>query len=106
MFLFVTAMGWVIGGLYEEIAFHGFIFTRIEKMAGRRHGTTIAVTMTALIFGIYHFQLGTSGVINALVAGLGYHLLGLYFRRNLWYSLFAHGTFDTIAISLIYLGYW
>lgn len=106
MYLFVVVMGWVIGGIYEEIVFHGFIFTRLEKTFAGNYATIIAVILTTIIFGAYHIQLGTSGVINATLAGLGYHLLMLPFNRNLWYAFFAHGVFDTIALTYIYLGYW
>lgn len=106
MYIFVLLMGWVVGGLYEEIVFHGFIFTRIEKLIGSKYALQISVLLTGLIFGLYHFQLGTTGMINAFIAGLGYQLIMLRFKRNIWYSFFAHGIFDTIGITLIYLGYW
>ena len=30
-FFLMVITGWLIGGFYEEIVFHGFIFTRLEK---------------------------------------------------------------------------
>ena len=106
MYIFVLLMGWIVGGIYEEIVFHGFILTRIEKMIGGKYATAISISLAGIIFGLYHIQLGTSGVINAFLAGLGYQLIMLRYKRNIWYSFFAHGIFDTIGITLIYLGYW
>jgi membrane protease YdiL (CAAX protease family) len=62
MYIFVLVMGWIIGGIYEEIVFHGFIFTRIEKMFGGKYATAISVLITGVIFGLYHIQLGAAGV--------------------------------------------
>lgn len=104
-YIFIMAMGWVVGGLYEEIVFHGFIFTRLEKIIPGKYSTTVSFICTAIIFGLYHLQLGTEGVINALLAGAGYHALILFHKRNLWYGIFCHAVFDTIAITLLYLGY-
>jgi membrane protease YdiL (CAAX protease family) len=106
MYIFILAMGWLVGGWYEEIVFHGFIFTRIEKMVGGKYAVLVSVLLTGIIFSLYHFQLGASGMINAFIAGLGYQLVMLRFKRNIWYSFFAHGIFDTIGITFIYLGYW
>lgn len=103
-YIFILIMGWVVGGLYEEIIFHGFIFTRIEKMLTVKYATVISFILTSILFGLYHLQLGTGGAINAFLAGAGYHALTLFYKRNLWYGIFCHAVFDTIAITLIYLG--
>lgn len=103
-FLFLL-LGWLIGGFYEEIVFHGFIFTRLEKMIQGSYSTHISFVITAFIFGIYHFQLGALGVINALLVGTVYLALFLYFKRNLWYSIICHGIYNSLVMTLIYNGY-
>ena len=105
-YLFILAMGWVVGGFYEEIVFHGFIFTRLEKLVPGKYAVTISFCLTNIIFALYHLQLGTTGVINAFIAGIAYHALMLRYKRNIWYSIFCHAVFDTIALTFIYLGYW
>lgn len=104
-YLFILIMGWLVGGLYEEIVFHGFIFTRLEKMIKGEYSTQISFFITACIFGAYHFQLGVLGLINALIVGSIYLALFLYFKRNLWYSIMCHGVYNTIVMTLIYLEY-
>lgn len=102
-YLILVIMGWLIGGLYEEVVFHGFIFTRLEKMISGPYATKISFILTSIIFGFYHFQLGLGGLINALIVGAGYLAIFLYFKRNLWYSIVCHGTYNTIIMTLIYM---
>jgi len=104
-YFFIIIMAWLIGGFYEEIVFHGFIFTRLEKMLPGKYATSIAFMVTVIIFGAYHFQLGADGLINALFVGAVYLALFLFYKRNLWYSIICHGVYNTIVITMIYHGY-
>ncbi|WP_146104984.1 CPBP family intramembrane glutamic endopeptidase [Nonlabens tegetincola] len=104
-YFFTLIMGWLIGGLYEEIVFHGFIFTRLEKIFQSAYSTHISFALTACIFGAYHFQLGTLGLINALIIGSVYLILFLLFKRNLWYSIICHGVYNSIVMTMIYHEY-
>lgn len=102
--LLVSSMGWLVGGFYEELVFHGYIFTRIEKAVHAKWATAIAFVVSNLIFALYHFQLGVEGVLVAFIAGCCYHGLMLKFDRNVWYAFFFHGFYDSIALTDIYLG--
>lgn len=104
-FFIMVIMGWLIGGFYEEIVFHGFIFTRLEKIIKGKYSTFISAFATITIFGFYHIQLGALGLINALVVGAVYLALFLYFKRNLWHSIFCHGFYNTMVMILIYYDY-
>ncbi len=104
-YLFLVIMGWLIGGVYEEIVFHGFMFARLEKMIGGKYATHISFVITASLFGAYHVQLGADGLINALLVGAVYLALFLYFKRNLWYPIICHGVYNTLVMTLIYFGY-
>ena len=105
-YIFIIAMGWLIGGFYEEVVFHGFIFTRLEKLIAGKHAVTISFWLSNIIFALYHVQLGIGGIINAFIAGIVYHALILHYKRNMWYGIFCHAIFDTIGLTFIYLGYW
>jgi membrane protease YdiL (CAAX protease family) len=105
-YIFILIAGFIVGGFYEELVFHGFIFTRIEKIAAGKYALAFSFILTNLIFGLYHFQLGIAGMLNAFIAGCAYHALMIRFNRNLWYSIFFHTFFDAIALTYIYLGYW
>lgn len=104
-YIIIIIMGWLVGGLYEEIVFHGFIFSRLEKMIQNKYATAIAFIIVVILFGAYHYQLGGAGLINALIVGAVYLTLFLFFKRNLWYSILCHGVYNTIVITLIYHGY-
>jgi len=104
LLLFVV-LGWLIGGFYEEIVFHGFIFTRLEQMIPGKYATLLGFVVSCLLFGAYHLQMGSGGAFNALVVGGVYQGLFLYFKRNLWASIICHGVYNTIVMTLIYLGY-
>ncbi len=104
-YLFLLIMGWLVGGFYEEIVFHGFIFTQLEKILPQKKTLFTSFLLTNLIFSLYHFQLGYEGGINAFLAGSIYHALTLWYNRNLWYGIFCHAIFDSIALTQLYFGY-
>ena len=105
-YVFILAAGFVVGGFYEEIVFHGFIFTRLNKIISGKSALIVSFILTNLLFGLYHIQQGTSGIINAFIAGCAYNALMIKFNRNLWYAILFHAFFDAIGLTYIYLGYW
>ena len=103
-YVFILIIALLVGGFYEEIIFHGFIFTRLEKTFKGKWATSAAFILTTIIFGLYHFQQGIKGILLTAIAGAVYHALILKFNRNLWYGVFVHAFFDFIGLTLIYLG--
>ena len=103
-YVIILIIALLVGGFYEEIIFHGFIFTRLEKIFKGKWATPVAFILTTIIFGLYHFQQGIKGILLTAIAGAVYHALILKFNRNLWYGLFVHAFFDFIGLTLIYLG--
>lgn len=104
-YVFLLVMGWIIGGFYEEVVFHGFIFTSLEKMMSGKYATSISFIITSILFGFYHFQLGGADAFNAFIIGMGYLSLVLYFKRNIWYGVFCHAAYNSMAMTFLYLGY-
>lgn len=105
LYVFLLLMGWLVGGLYEEIVFHGFVFTQLEKLFSPKKTVWISFLLTNILFGLYHLQLGYEGAINAWLAGSAYQAIILLNKRNIWYGILAHAIFDTIALTALYLGY-
>jgi membrane protease YdiL (CAAX protease family) len=103
-FVFITIAAWIIGGFYEEIIFRGFIQKTIENWFNNKHSFLYAGLITSIIFGLYHWQQGFLGILAATLGGLFWTYLFKQFGRNLWYTIFSHAFFDTITLSLIYLG--
>ena len=87
----MMVMGFLIGCVYEEFVFHGFIFTKLEKIFDSRYGTTISFVITSVLFGSYHIQLGSFGVLNTFIIEMVYLGLFVYFKQYLWYSVLTHG---------------
>ena len=104
-YIMMLIMAWLIGGVYEEIVFHGFIFFQFKKLFKFKHNVVISFLLTGILFGLYHLQLGPADTLNAFVAGLFYHFMALRFKGNLWYAVICHGTYNTIIITMLYLGF-
>ncbi len=104
-YLFMLLIALLVGGFFEEIFFHGFIFTRFEKIFPIKFATATGIILSNIIFGLYHFHMGIKEILLATTAGLAYHYLIIKFNRNLWYGIFFHTFFDFIGLTQIYLGY-
>jgi uncharacterized protein len=104
-YLFLLLMALLVGGFFEELFFHGFVFTRFEKMFTGKNTVLLSVIFSNVIFGLYHFHMGIKEIFLATIAGLAYHWLIIKFNRNLWYGLFFHTFLDFIGLTQIYLGY-
>ena len=95
----------IIGGFYEEIVFRGFIQTKVrEWLMNYKHSFWPAGFLTSFLFGLYHWQQGIFGIIPAFLGGLLWTFLLWRYKGNLWYPIISHAVFDTIALTMIYLG--
>jgi uncharacterized protein len=99
-----TIAAWLIGGFYEEIIFRGFIQKTFENWFNNKHSFLIAGITTSIIFGLYHWQQGYLGIIAATLGGFYWTYLFKRSGKNLWITIFSHAIFDTITLTLIYLG--
>lgn len=99
--LMIITAAWLIGGLYEEIVFRGYIQFLLDK---RFTKSTMfwSVIVTSVLFGLYHWQQGIFGVISAVLGGLFWGMLCKKFDNNLWIPILSHAIFDTITLVLIY----
>jgi membrane protease YdiL (CAAX protease family) len=91
-------------GFGEETFFRGYLFERLEKLAGETQIATIGVVgLTSLMFAVLHFDQGIAGIEQALVTGV---VFGSIFAitRQLWLVICAHAAFDLAAVALIYWG--
>ena len=105
-YLFIVLAAWLVAGGYEEIIFRGFIQSRFaELFKTKKYGFLLASCFTSLLFGLYHIQQGPSGVIHATLFGFLCSFLLNHFKGNLWYGMIFHAFYDTLALTLIYLGY-
>ncbi|KKO89266.1 hypothetical protein AAW12_24495 [Sphingobacterium sp. Ag1] len=93
----------VIGGLYEEIVFRGYIQNVLEKRIFKGYSPMVSIFVVSILFGFYHLQQDIFAVIAAVMGGLYWSML--YKKSgNLWVAIASHALFDTITLILIYKG--
>lgn len=100
-----VALSWILAGLTEEIAFRGWIMTRLAEVGRFSTGAwVIVVVASSALFGALHAYQGVSGMVANGFTGLV--LAGVYLGtgRNLWAAIGTHGVLDTAGFILIYLG--
>ena len=103
-FLFLMALGWVVGGFLEEFTFRGFIVGRVRWLLGS--GTVaswLAVLAAAIPFGIAHLYQGVTGMIATGMIGFVLGAVYVFHRFNLWYAVFTHGFVNTVGIIAMYM---
>ena len=88
-------LGGIIVPLKEELVFRGLIYPPLRKGYGKTGG----ILLTAMFFGILHFDL-----IRFLPLLLGGVVLTLIYERtqSLWSSIIAHGTWNSLMILLMW----
>jgi membrane protease YdiL (CAAX protease family) len=85
----------------EELLFRGLVlrgFVRLFRGAGRSLGPLLAVTSTGIVFGLAHFELLEFPALAAF--GIVLSVMAYKFRR-LGPGIFAHATFNLLAILFI-----
>jgi uncharacterized protein len=97
------AIGWLVGGLIEELLFRGFLLDRVSQLAGGGAiGAAAGIVAQALLFGALHLYQGSTGFVFtglfALVYGVAFIVLG----RNLWPLILVHGAWNSVAITGFY----
>ena len=103
--IFTIIAAWLIGGLYEEIVFRGFIQSTITQWFGNSSRSFwLAGLVTSILFGLYHWQQGIFGIIPSALGGLLWTFLLRRYENNLWYPIISHAVYDTIALTMIYKG--
>jgi len=104
--LLMLALVWTFAAFGEEIAFRGYLITRIAGLLGGQKGAwVVALLVSGVVFGIPHLYQGTGGALSTGIGGLLYGAIFLLGRRNLWLPIMAHGMEDTIGVAALFLGW-
>lgn len=103
--LLSLAVTWTLAAFGEEMVYRGYLLDRVAGLAGGgRAAWALALVLTSTLFGIVHLYQGASGVIATGLSGLVFGALYLASGRNLWAPIIAHGAYDTLGFTLIFLG--
>jgi membrane protease YdiL (CAAX protease family) len=94
-----------LGGFCEEIIYRGYILKRLAKILGdTKRAWLLSAIIAAIVFGIGHSYQGASGILATAVIALLFGLIFAFNRNNLFVLVLTHGIYNTIAITMIYLG--
>lgn len=85
----------LIGPAVEEIAFRGVV----QPALGRRFGPPAGIAVTALLFGIYHFDLWM--FVPTFVLGLALGWLAEN-RRGLWPPIALHVLYNAVTVVAVF----
>ena len=95
---------WVAAAFGEELIFRGYLMNRFAALGGgSATAWAIAILGQAVLFGAGHLY---AGVGSAITTSFGAIFTGIFFfvaGRNLWALIIAHGIWDSLGITLIYL---
>lgn len=98
-------LSWTMAAFGEELAYRGWLMTRTAQVLGQgRPAWMVALCISAVLFGLAHSYQGPAGMLSTGITGAALGTLYLACGRNLWPAIVAHGTIDTVAVVLIYLG--
>jgi len=101
----MLALGWFVGGLFEEFFFRGYLFNRISMVIRNPLLYKIAaISFTSIVFAFAHTYQGIGGIIDTFLFSVILGLFYLWFGRNVWYLILIHGFYDTVGIFRLYLG--
>jgi uncharacterized protein len=98
-------LGWALGAFAEELAYRGYLLTRVRQALGSgRTATVVAVLVTSVLFGLVHSEQGAIGVVVVTLDALAFSVLRYRFR-SVWASILAHGFNNTIGfIAFFFVG--
>ncbi len=95
-FLLIAGLGSTLVPLAEEIAFRGLFYQWLRQ----RWGIQVALIVSALLFAVMHEVPEIIPAITAL--GIIFAAL-LQITRSIWPAVVAHGTFNFVMTTFLYL---
>lgn len=105
MLLLALSAVYVVSSVGEEVIYRGFLMTRLAEMgSGTRAAWGIALVISAVVFGLAHFDWGLVGIVQTSFMGLALAASYLLVKRNLWALVLAHAYIDTLLLVQMYLG--
>jgi membrane protease YdiL (CAAX protease family) len=99
-----------LGGVYivssfgEEVIYRAFLINRISELGlATKKGTTIAIIISSIVFGLVHYEWGPMGMVQTGFMGLALGICYIKLKKRLWILILAHAYMDTILIIQMYL---
>lgn len=97
----LLAITWTLAAFGEEVAYRGFMLTRLRQAIGGgtagAAATVAAAVVVALLFGWAHNEQGVIGMATTAIDALLFTWLRFRYR-TLWAAVLAHGFNNTIGL--------
>lgn len=104
MLLLALMAVYIASSFGEEVVYRGFLISRLLELGnGGALASTMAVTASAIVFGLVHFSWGIVGIIQTTFMGAALGISYLALKRQLWVLVLAHCYLDTLLLIQIYL---
>jgi membrane protease YdiL (CAAX protease family) len=103
MLLGMLVLGWIVGALLEELAYRGYLQTRMRQLLGNGAvALVVTVLRSSVLFGRVHSEQGLIGIVIVTLDGIAWSVLR-YRHKTLWASVLAHGFNNTIGFVTFFL---
>jgi CAAX protease family protein len=100
LLLVLLLASWTLAAFVEEVAFRGYLRTRLTDALGPgRAAGLLAAVLAGAAFGLAHSEQGAVGVGATFLDALFFTVLTIRSRAGLWASILAHGFNNTIGIT-------
>ena len=103
-FFILFIIMWIFAAFGEEFLFAGYYMKHLAELLGDTNKTWfLSAIILSIYFGVSHNYQGTSGMISVGLVSTIFFFTFYRNRTNLALLVFAHGFYDTIGLTLIYL---
>jgi len=98
----LLAVSWTLAAFGEELAYRGYLLTRLrEVLPAGTVATVLASVAAATLFGWAHNEYGWVGVAQVTLDALFFTVLRFRYQ-TLWAGVLAHGVVNTIGIVVVF----
>jgi membrane protease YdiL (CAAX protease family) len=103
LLLFLLLMTWTLAAVGEEVAYRGYLQTRIrEVLPDERSGLVMAVLLSSILFGLAHTEQGLVGILLTTSDAIFFSILR-YRYRTVWAPVLAHGFLNSSGLVAYYI---
>lgn len=103
LLLLLLLASWTLGAFGEELAFRGYLQTRMrEVLRAGTGGLILAVLLSSVLFGLAHTEQGLIGIVVVTLDGAFFSVLR-YRYQTLWAAVLAHGFNNTIGVVAYFI---
>ena len=94
----------MVSSFGEEVVYRAFLINRIGELGlDTKYGRIATVLISAVIFGLVHYEWGPTGMVSTGFMGLVLGICYLKFKQKLWILVLAHAYMDTMLLVQVYV---